>query len=309
MPLGLLAGLPSQQVELILMHELAHIRRGDYLINILQTFVESVMFYNPAAWWISNLIRIEREHCCDDTVLARTSSARNYAAALIALEENRSRQAELALAATGGTLMNRIRRILQQPHTPAAFPVMPIFACIAVVVVAAGLLAARPILPALPEAPAPQGAFRAWLEEDVAYIITDSERAVFLALLTDTERARFIEQFWQRRDPTPGTPVNEFRDELYRRIAYADTNFKPLLPLLAGWKTDRGRTYIQFGPPDELETHPAGTYVRPDGSTQTFASEIWLYRYIQGIGTNVLFEFADPKGTAEYPRVMDPPRR
>jgi len=125
LPVGLLAGLPGEQIELILMHELAHIRRCDYVVNIVQTFIEGVMFYNPAVWWISNVIRTEREHCCDDWVVAATNNAHAYAAALAALEETRSVSPELAIAATGGSLMKRVRRLLLQPEAPS-FAFMPL---------------------------------------------------------------------------------------------------------------------------------------------------------------------------------------
>ncbi len=116
MPIGLLAGLPAAQVEAILAHELAHIRRQDYIVNLVQTFVEGLLFYHPAVWWISHVIRAERENCCDDVAVAVSGDARQYAAALAALEQNRFAAREIALAATGGSLMNRIRRILEIPE-------------------------------------------------------------------------------------------------------------------------------------------------------------------------------------------------
>src|ERR1700730_4772755 len=103
--------------------------------------------------------------------------------------------------------------------------------------------------------------YKKWLNEEVVYIITDEERKAFSRLQTDEERQQFIEQFWLRRDPTPDTEENEFREEHYRRIAYANDRFASGIP---GWKTDRGRIYVQFGPADEVEEHPSGgTYDRP----------------------------------------------
>jgi GWxTD domain-containing protein len=152
-----------------------------------------------------------------------------------------------------------------------------------------------------------------WLDQEVVYIITAEERAAFLSLTNNEERARFIEQFWQRRDPTPGTPENEFKQEHYRRIDYANSHFGARLatPPVAGWKTDRGRTYIMYGRPDEIESHPSGgTYERPiqqgGGTMSTFPFEIWLYRYIQGIGNDVLLEFVDPSMSGEYHLTIDP---
>jgi len=150
--------------------------------------------------------------------------------------------------------------------------------------------------------------YRKWLNEDVAYIITDEERAAFKRLQTDEEREQFIEQFWLRRDPTPDTIENEFKEEHYRRIAYANEQFASGIP---GWKTDRGRIYITYGPPDEKETHPSGgSYERPSeeggGETSTFPFEQWRYRYIEGIGTDIVIEFVDPTMSGEYHMTMDP---
>jgi len=114
-------------------------------------------------------------------------------------------------------------------------------------------------------------------------------------LNTDEEREKFVEQFWLRRDPTPDTLENEFKEEHYRRIAYANEHFASRVP---GWKTDRGRVYIQFGPPDAIDSHPAGgTYDRP--------TEDWSYRFIQGIGNNALLEFVDTAMNGEYHTTID----
>ena len=150
--------------------------------------------------------------------------------------------------------------------------------------------------------------YRKWLNEDVAYIITDEERTAFKRLQTDEEREQFIEQFWLRRDPTPDTVENEFKEEHYRRIAYSNEHYASGIP---GWKTDRGRIYITYGPADEIESHPSGgTYERPPeeggGETSTFPFEQWRYRYIEGVGTNIIIEFVDPTMTGEYHMTMDP---
>lgn len=148
-----------------------------------------------------------------------------------------------------------------------------------------------------------------WLEEDVAWIITNEERKAFQQLQTDDERQRFIEQFWLRRDPTPGTPQNEYKEEHYRRMAYADQRFPE--KAIPGWKSDRGRIYIMFGPPDEIDSHSTGgTYQRPPeqggGTISTFPFEKWTYRFIEGIGNNISLEFVDTAGTGEYHMTMDP---
>jgi len=150
--------------------------------------------------------------------------------------------------------------------------------------------------------------YRKWLNEDVSYIITDEERAAFKRLQTDEEREQFIESFWMRRDPTPDTIENEFKEEHYRRIAYANEHYASGIP---GWKSDRGRIYITFGPADEIESHPSGgSYERPPeeggGTTSTFPFETWRYRYIEDIGTNIIIEFVDPTMSGEYRMTSDP---
>ncbi|GIU81496.1 MAG: hypothetical protein KatS3mg006_0560 [Pyrinomonadaceae bacterium] len=144
--------------------------------------------------------------------------------------------------------------------------------------------------------------YKDWLEKDVVYIITPEEKKAFLALETDEERENFIENFWRRRDPNPDTEENEFREEYYERIAYANQHFTSGIP---GWKTDRGRIYIMYGKPDSIESYPAGgVYNRPSweggGTTTTYPFEIWFYRHIEGIGSGIEIEFVDPTGTGEY---------
>ncbi|HUQ90986.1 MAG TPA: GWxTD domain-containing protein [Bryobacteraceae bacterium] len=150
--------------------------------------------------------------------------------------------------------------------------------------------------------------YRKWLNEDVTYIITDEERKALKNMNTDDEREQFIEAFWLRRDPTPDTQENEFKEEHYRRIAYANERFASGIP---GWKADRGRIYITFGPPDEIEDHPSGgSYERPyeegGGTTSTYPFAKWRYRWIEGIGSDIIIEFVDTTMTGEYRMTMDP---
>ena len=149
--------------------------------------------------------------------------------------------------------------------------------------------------------------YKKWLAEDVAWIITDQERSAFMQLSNDEERDQFIEAFWQRRDPTPDTEENEYKEEHYRRIAYANEHYAAGIP---GWKTDRGRMYIVFGPADEIESHPSGgSYERPmeegGGETSTFPFETWRYRYLEGIGQEVIIEFVDTCMCGDYHMTMD----
>jgi GWxTD domain-containing protein len=150
--------------------------------------------------------------------------------------------------------------------------------------------------------------YKQWLNEDVVYIIAPEERSAFLQLSTNEEREQFIEQFWLRRSSNPDLPDNDFKEEHYRRIAYTNEHFASGVP---GWRTDRGRMYIMWGPADEVESHPTGgSYDRPmdegGGSTTTYPWETWRYRYMEGIGENVIWEFVDPSGSGEYHLTMDP---
>ncbi len=149
--------------------------------------------------------------------------------------------------------------------------------------------------------------YKKWLDEDVVWIISDEERAAFKQLSNDEERDQFIEAFWQRRDPTPDTEENEYKEEHYQRIAYANEHFAAGIP---GWKTDRGRIYIMYGKADEVESHPSGgTYQRPmeegGGETSTFPFEQWRYRYLEGIGQEVIIEFVDTCMCGDYHMTMD----
>jgi GWxTD domain-containing protein len=281
MPIGVLAGLPAGQIEAVLLHELAHIRRHDYLVNAVQRLVEGLLFYHPAVWWISGVIRSERENCCDDAVVAIRGEVREYAEALESLEQNRCCWSEAAVAATGGSLVKRIHRMLypRGPHGSWT----PLLAALILMASAAVALAAWQT-----EAPT-QSRYKKWLNEYVAYIIEDAERAAFERLSSDADRDKFVAQFWERRNPTLGASTNKFKEEHYRRMAYANEHFASAVP---GWKTDRGRIYIVYGPPDEIEVYPR-TAQNPPGI------EIWAYRHVEGGGTRS-FTFLDRAGNGDY---------
>jgi GWxTD domain-containing protein len=151
------------------------------------------------------------------------------------------------------------------------------------------------------------GAYKTWLNQDVIWIISDEETKAFKSLSNDEERDAFIEQFWLRRNPSPDSPDNEFREEHYRRIAYANEHFAAGKP---GWRTDRGHIYIAFGKPDSIDSHPSGgTYERPmeegGGETSVFPFETWHYRYLEGIGENIDLEFVDTCQCGDYHFTID----
>jgi GWxTD domain-containing protein len=290
-PLGFLAGLPPDQVEAILLHELAHIRRADYLVNIIQRVGEGLLFYHPAAWWIARVIRTERENCCDDLVMERRGNAHAYAGALLEIEKNRFDQkrpirSAAAVAANGGNLMKRIRRLLY-PAGPTGLWA-PAIAALVLILSSGGLYAAWRAVPAPAQsASTAQTPWAKWLNEDVVYIISDEEKAAFERLTTDEERQQFVEQFWEKRDPTPGTPENEFKDEHYRRITVANKRFRTASGT-PGWQTDRGHIYILYGPPDEIDSHPKK------------GVETWLYKKVQGIDGEQTFAFFDRTSGGDF---------
>ena len=310
-PFGCLAGLSPTQLEAILAHELAHIRRHDYLISVLQSVVEALLFYHPAVWWVSRRIRTEREHCCDDLAVRIGGDPLTYARALSLLAERSSALPAIALGANGGILTMRIKRLLTPKEGPATSQLAAV-TLLGIVIAATGLCigtAARaqakptpataptpaaiatPATPATPAtaqltssnatpaaAPAQASspskasnpAYQKWLDEDVRWIITPSERATFLQLTTDQDRDNFIQNFWDSRNPVGSAP-NTFRSEHYRRIAYANQHFTE--GNTPGWATERGRMYIINGEPNTIDRKPAA-----DGHT----SEIWHYSSTQG---------------------------
>ncbi len=150
--------------------------------------------------------------------------------------------------------------------------------------------------------------YEKWLNDTVVHIIAHDERAVFEKLTSPVEKENFIEQFWRRRDPDPRTMINEFKEEHYRRIAYADDHFSSGL---AGRNTDRGRIYIMHGPPADIESFPAGgrydrTLEEGLGTTIVFPFERWRYRNLEGIGSNIIIEFVDQSMTGDYKLAYHP---
>ncbi|MCP5115592.1 MAG: GWxTD domain-containing protein [bacterium] len=265
-PPAAVAGLSPHQLEAILAHELAHIRRHDYFINLLQTAAETLLFYHPAVWWLSSRIRQEREHCADEVAAEICGNPADYARALLTLEETRP---AIAMSATGASLKTRIERLLYPDRLAASPPTATFLAALTLVLAAA--------VPALLAQQMPSR-YANWLAEDVAYIITDVQKETFERLTSNEARDDFIQEFWKELDPDPATPENEFKVEHYRRIAYANERYQE--DKTAGWKTERGQIYILHGPPDEIESHPSDYY------------ELWFYRgYVKGLGTEVIFEF------------------
>ncbi len=322
-PFTCLTGLSTDQVEAILVHELAHIRRHDYLVSVLQSVVEALLFYHPSVWWVSKIVRREREHCCDDIAVQVSGDALTYARALSLLEEYRSTPPVFSLGATGGNLVMRIQRLLapqQRPALPQSSALVVLAFMIAGAAVGVGTMARaqsssglQPALPSIPRsASSPSGTshpehrktadglalapeYENWLDQDVRWNITPVEQEAFLQLASDPERDHFIEQFWLRRDPTGASP-NTFKTEHYGRLAYANQHFAANLP---GWETDRGHVFTVYGKPSSIDSHPATL------STEE-SYEIWTYDNASGIDHKLVLKFVDACKCGDYQLQQSP---
>jgi len=142
----------------------------------------------------------------------------------------------------------------------------------------------------------PEEIYKNWLDRDVRWIISDQERADFKKLSDDKERDRYIVEFWERRNPTPGGSRNIVKDEHYRRLAYLDQHFSEDVP---GWRTDRGRVYIMWGPPDNIERR-SRFESRANNLPRQIESEEWHWSYIEGLGCDVVIEFENSCGCGGY---------
>jgi GWxTD domain-containing protein len=284
LPLGCMSGFSQTQIEAILAHELAHIRRHDFLVNLLQSIVETLFFYHPAVWWVSSQMRREREHCCDDLAVEITGDRLAYANALTHLEQRRGALVPNgAFAATGGMLKRRIERLLGINQAPV-FPRSMAIILFATVTAAAGLIAhgsARTqsapgqgsLSSSVPASHEMRATYYRWLNQEVRWIITPEEREAFLRLTDNRERDMFIQQFWERRSPSTDKGTNPFRQEHYQRIAFANDHFAEGGD--PGSETGRGHVYIVFGKPDSIRSYPSGD------KESAKSVEIWHYRLIR----------------------------
>ena len=275
LPKGITSQLTVGELRSLLTHELAHVKRYDNLVSYLQMLVRGFFWFHPLVWWIDRRLLTEREAACDESVIRRGEAAEDYVSGLL-------KACRLSVTApvaglsriTESNLKTRVERIMSIPHrNPKVFwQRCLVSSAIAVAVatsVLAGLLSNRPVL-AQETAAADD-----WLQTAVSYILTDGERAEFGALTSTADRKAFIEEFWRRHNPTPGTSENEFKDEHDRRVAYANALWRSASG--SGWKSDRGRIYIIYGPPDEIEDHPL---------------KFQRWRYREGTFANVILEFS-----------------
>jgi GWxTD domain-containing protein len=327
--------------EAVLLHESCHVRRKDFYVYLLAGIHRAVFWFNPLAWWLQQQLVELAESICDDAALKRAEDRPSYAEILLKFSERAFKPGLAVMAmARGRTVGRRVERVLRE--TTVASPATWIRRCLIVsmfipaAVFAAGSWLAEvkvieplarfeltpqqtapvqeqtpaprssePALPAVQTADSPArttSVLQEWPEKMVPFIIAKEERDAFRTLSTDEERERFIELFWRRKDPTPDTVANEFRDEYYRRIVLANEKFTSRTGV-PGWSLDRGRILIQLGQPDEIESHPiGGTLLNPTGPP----FEQWRYKAVDGIGENVIFTFVDSTGDGLYRLETDP---
>jgi GWxTD domain-containing protein len=320
--------------DAIVVHERSHVRRHDFYVQLLAGVHRVIFWFSPLAWWLQDQLLKASENACDDEALEKVGDRVSYAELLLDLTKLRSNDRLMGVAmARGKTVEGRIERILREtrvaPHISIARRVLIIAAIVPLVGFAAGswlveaetegrsayasvsppaeaLQQTIPTPAPVPAVPNDVGSLASWMEDNAPDISTDEEQAAFKALRRDEERRAFIAQFWLRRDPTPGTPENEFRNEYYRRIVLANERFGTAGT--PGWKTDRGRILVRFGQADEVETHAqGGTYLRADGGrTSTFPFERWRYHAIDGVGQNIILEFVDVGRNGDYRLTFDP---
>ncbi len=299
----------------VLAHEQAHVDRRDWIIALVARVHRSLFWFHPLAWWLERQLANLAEHAADDAAIAHTGDRRRYAQTLIEIVQDLQAGSGrfLTAMAKSANVRQRIDAALDESRPSPRAPGRRFFATLATVALACIYFSSiLRLAPAQTQA-APTTPYQKWLAEDVAYVVTEEEREAFQRLAADAEREMFIQQFWLRRDPTPGTVENEFKKEHYRRISYSNELFRTRTGL-AGWKTDRGRLYIVFGPADEIESHPGGgsheALVKllgplPGLSDDASPFEVWHYR-----NRNWWFGFVDKNRSGEYHIVEQdwPPR-
>ena len=308
LPAGIDARLTREELSAVIAHETAHARRYDNLTTALHRVVTAVFWFHPFVWWIGHRLIEERERASDEAAIAAGCSPAVYARGLLKVCRSALDMPQGCMAgAYSSNLRTRVEGIMKYDeirrlHPALRFAVGALAMLSLTLPVAAGFLhpAARPASQEPVPAPVPPGedvqvaeTVELWPDVDVVYIIEDLERSAFEDLETEEERRRFIESFWLRRDPTPGTVGNEYREEHYRRIEEANRRFS--FGDTDGWRSDRGRIYIVYGEPASIQSTVSGA-----GQPASFAIQRWRYAYIEGLGANAELTFVDVNRTGDY---------
>ena len=317
LPAGIDEHLTSRELSAVIAHERAHVRRYDNLTTALHRIVTAVFWFHPFVWWVGKRLIAERERASDEAAVAAGFSPRVYAEVLLKVGRSALDTPRVCAAGVhGSNLKTRIEGIMRYDQIRKLHPVLRLTIGALLILSLSGPVAGGFFGPSTPgpvgflqraiQEPAPEepqvspgeegdvaDALERWLDEDVVYIIEDIERTAFEGLGTDAEQEQFIESFWLRRDPTPGTITNEYREEHYRRIAEANRRYS--FGGTSGWRSDRGRIYIVYGEPESVESGVSGA-----GQPASFALERWRYAYIEGLGENAELTFVDANRTGVY---------
>ncbi len=279
LPEAMLGKLSDPELEAVLAHELQHIKRWDNLAGYLQAMLCAALWFHPLVWWLDRRLLAEREEACDQAVVEAGRNRDAYAAGLLKVCRFSVEASPAGVShAAASSLKHRMERIMSMTQVRDRRSVRwPLIAGLVLAALALSFVVG--VAPVSNVRAETLDRFEIWLNEEVVYIINDKEKASFAALLTAPDREVFIEKFWRDRDPTPASPKNEFRDEHNRRLKYANARWNERGP---GWKTDRGRIYTIYGPPDEIEVHPS------DG--------VEKWRYKDGVFANVVLDFSKEWG-------------
>jgi GWxTD domain-containing protein len=288
LPVGLPTRLSAEELRVVVVHESLHLRHHDNLIANLSMLLRSSLWFHPLIWWLDHRLVVERERARDEEAVSLLGRESYVDGLLKACRVGIGFPDASAACMISGNLQKRIDLLMKSEITIQSQFTLRTWAILAAVAATAASIVLVPTPAGAQDqrrtnrssgfvrVPPPH---EKWLDEDVVYIVTFQERAAFRNLKTEAEREHFIEQFWLIRDPTPGTPENEMKVEHYRRIAYANQRFSTRTT--PGWRTSRGKFYIQMGPPDELEDHPL--------------RQIQLWRYWVLPDVTLQFDLKDPK--------------
>lgn len=300
----------KETASAVLVHERSHVARRDPLRVCLASVLRAVAWFHPLTWWLRSHVAELAELASDDAVLSSGRDRVKYAETLVTFIELAQSGVHLegVAMASSRTRARRIERVLDSRHMPSrrmgrimtsSVALVLMSVCYVTAVTRPQSLEAQSVAAPAVVVPSAKcggsGPYAKWLNEDVAYIITPAELEQFLRLGSAPECAAFIQDFWAKRG-------DEAKEEHYRRIAWVNGRYPGEPP---GWTTDRGRIYILYGPPAEIESHPSGRRIqRPPaqggGITATHPFELWLYRHVPGIGDDIRFEFVDNKMDGSY---------
>lgn len=279
----------------IICHEFLHVRRKDWPWHVGEEILRALFWFHVAVLWLIAQIRLSREQVVDRRVVTLAGSRRDYLDALyeIASASSASHPAPALLFLSERRLKRRVSLILQEVEMSRKKLILAFSACLGVLIFAVPLIAAWLPLQNSPSVqrlvkPSEDSTEAQWVNGPVSCIILPRARAAFERLTTSAEREMFIREFWEQRNPNPGSATNNFKKQFYRRVAFVNEHF-------AGWQTDRGRFYIMYGPPDQIRQRKY-----PRGLHMPYSYQIWIYRHLPGIGDNLSMTFIDRTGKGDY---------